>query len=65
MAYYKACPDCNAHLDPGEKCDCIDVYGLQAGINNSKHVRDISEKVTKEAIKRDGTTQVKPHSQTS
>lgn len=22
MAYYHVCPDCNALLDPGEKCDC-------------------------------------------
>lgn len=24
MAYYRTCPDCGAHLDPGEKCDCKD-----------------------------------------
>lgn len=22
MAFYKTCPRCQAHLDPGEKCDC-------------------------------------------
>lgn len=22
MAYYKVCPHCGAHLDPGEVCDC-------------------------------------------
>lgn len=22
MAYYNICPNCNAHLDPGEKCNC-------------------------------------------
>lgn len=22
MGYYKTCPYCGAHLDPGEKCDC-------------------------------------------
>lgn len=22
MAYYTVCPDCGAHLDPGEQCDC-------------------------------------------
>ena len=22
MSYYKTCPYCGAHLDPGEKCDC-------------------------------------------
>lgn len=20
--YFKECPDCGAHLDPGERCDC-------------------------------------------
>lgn len=20
--YYRTCPDCGAHLDPGEVCDC-------------------------------------------
>ena len=22
MSYYKTCPLCGAHLDPGESCDC-------------------------------------------
>lgn len=22
MPYYRTCPYCGAHLDPGEKCDC-------------------------------------------
>jgi hypothetical protein len=22
MPYYWTCPDCGAHLDPGEPCDC-------------------------------------------
>lgn len=22
MAYYRTCPHCGAHLDPGESCDC-------------------------------------------
>ena len=24
MAYYNICDNCGAHLDPGEKCDCVD-----------------------------------------
>ena len=24
MSYYKICPDCGVHLDPGERCDCRD-----------------------------------------
>ena len=22
VAYYNVCPDCGAHLEPGEHCDC-------------------------------------------
>jgi len=22
--YYRTCPHCDAHLDPGERCDCQD-----------------------------------------
>lgn len=22
MGYYRTCPHCGAHLDPGERCDC-------------------------------------------
>ena len=22
MSYYKTCPNCGAHLDPGEHCEC-------------------------------------------
>lgn len=22
--YYRTCPHCQAHLDPGERCDCQD-----------------------------------------
>lgn len=24
MAYYRSCPYCGCHLDPGERCDCQD-----------------------------------------
>lgn len=22
MGYFRECPDCGAHLDPGERCEC-------------------------------------------
>jgi hypothetical protein len=25
MPYFKTCPDCGAHLDPGEVCDCAKI----------------------------------------
>lgn len=24
MSYYKTCPYCGAHIDPGETCDCTE-----------------------------------------
>lgn len=29
MSYYRTCPDCGAHLDPGEICDCKDTEGAR------------------------------------
>ena len=26
VSYYRTCPLCGAHLDPGEACDCVTVY---------------------------------------
>lgn len=38
MSYYKICPHCGAHLDPGEVCDCretkktaLDATNIQDG----------------------------------
>ena len=38
MSYYKTCPHCGAHLDPGEVCDCretkktaLDATNIQDG----------------------------------
>lgn len=38
MSYYKTCPHCGAHLDPGETCDCrdnkktaLDAANIQSG----------------------------------
>jgi len=25
MSYFRTCPRCGAHLDPGEVCDCLDL----------------------------------------
>ncbi len=29
MAYYNICPQCGAHLDPGEKCSCMEERELR------------------------------------
>jgi len=31
MSYYNECPNCGAHLDPGEKCDCEKENASTAG----------------------------------
>ena len=38
MSFYKTCPHCGAHLDPGETCDCrdnektaLDAANIQSG----------------------------------
>ena len=25
MSFYKTCPNCGANLDPGERCDCLEI----------------------------------------
>ncbi len=32
MSYFKTCPHCGAHLDPGEVCDCRNEENAAAGI---------------------------------
>lgn len=36
MAYFRECPECGAHLDPDEKCDC------QQSQNNIKTKEDVN-----------------------
>jgi len=35
MSYYRTCPHCGAHLDPGERCDCRDNEKTPAGAVNT------------------------------
>ena len=41
MSYYRTCPRCGAHLDPGEICDCLDVEAklLIAHVTDKKTAR--------------------------
>lgn len=36
MSYYKTCPLCGAHLDPGESCDCRDKEEAARGAANTQ-----------------------------
>lgn len=38
MSYYNTCPDCGAHLDPGEACDCVKEDELQEFISLIKRL---------------------------
>lgn len=45
MSYYKTCPYCGAHLDPGEVCDCTkktaaDAANIDDGITEIKTQND-------------------------
>ena len=31
MSYYRICPNCGAHLDPCERCDCKEKAASEAG----------------------------------
>lgn len=42
MAYYKTCPHCGAHLDPGEKCDCRGKRENPADAANADEVKNES-----------------------
>lgn len=35
MNYYRVCPFCGAHLDPGERCDCRDEGNAPIGATNT------------------------------
>lgn len=39
MAYFKQCPCCGAHLDPGERCDCLGSKVLSAYNNASPEIK--------------------------
>lgn len=39
MSYFRTCPICGAHLDPGEACDCLTVYtGYPGGTHVSMNI---------------------------
>lgn len=35
MSYYRTCPHCGAHLDPGEVCDCQEKEEAPASAANA------------------------------
>lgn len=39
MPYYRTCPICGAHLDPGEICDCqlAEAYKTKEDISHVEH----------------------------
>ena len=39
MSYYRTCPNCGSHLDPGEVCDCRDKERAAQGAANTLGVK--------------------------
>ena len=54
MAYFKTCPHCGAHLDPGEKCDCRDKRENPADAANADEVKNESATNTNALIVQGG-----------
>lgn len=47
MSYYRPCPYCGANLDPGERCDCLDVKETAAdaaNIDGGRVERDLHDR---------------------
>lgn len=43
MTYYRTCPLCGAHLDPGERCDCQEKEKDRPGAVNAGTVEGETE----------------------
>ena len=43
MTYYRTCPLCGAHLDPGERCDCQEKEEDRPGAVNAGTVEGGTE----------------------
>ena len=46
MSYYTTCPDCGAHLDPGEVCECKRETALDATNTGDGTAEQIDEAVS-------------------
>ena len=46
MSYYKTCPLCGAHLDPGEVCECKKETALGATNTGDGRVEQIEDAVS-------------------
>lgn len=49
MSYFKTCPHCGAHLDPGEVCDCVHSrYARLTPENKEQVIRTVAELLSKQ-----------------
>ena len=51
MSYYKACPFCGAHLDPGENCNCVGAIYERLTPENKRIVNSTVDKLLAEQKK--------------
>ncbi len=46
MSYYRTCPYCGAHLDPGETCDCKEKTAVSAANTDGGMVEHVDHAVS-------------------
>lgn len=57
MSYFKVCPHCGAHLDPGEVCDCRDEEEAAQGATNAldgKVEKGLTDQISTSTINENG-----------
>lgn len=50
MGYFRECPDCGAHLDPGERCNCNEEEDDKCRKENAITVSTFSEVIFADTI---------------
>lgn len=56
--YFEICPECGAHLDPGEKCDCDDMSAAQRVVlkklccNSAAYQKGVDVKINEDGDQR-------------
>lgn len=54
MSYYQTCPECGAHLDPGESCDCEGEEGESAMTLEEIESMELTDEFIEQVKEREG-----------